>query len=167
MKAASRSACLGAAIFAAAAIVATLVAMLIHGVPHPDRSLSETLAIRLNFSLAAGIAAALSYLVVWRFGWRLRCEPLWGRAFVVGCSTVVIGHLLIGVVYGSLLLIVNVVLPDPPFWARGLNFYVLGMGILVVAYGWYLTLPLGIAAAALVEWLERRRESTAEAKAAE
>mgnify|MGYP003571189166 CR=1 FL=1 len=161
MKAASRNAFLGAAIFAGAAVAAALAAMLIHGVPHPDRSLSETLAIQLNFSLAASIAAALSYFMVWRFGWRLRCEPLLGRALIVGCSTVMIGHLLIGLVYGFLLLVESFVLPDPPLWTRGLNFLVLGMGIFVAAYGWYLTLPLGIAAAALAEWLERRQEATA------
>ncbi|MEO3429169.1 hypothetical protein AAFN88_09955 [Pelagibius sp. CAU 1746] len=161
----SRSVFLGAAIFAGAAVIAVLAAMVLHGIPHSGRSFSEALAIRLTFSLAAGIAAAISYVVVWSFGWRLRCEPLLGRALVAGCSTVVIEHLLIGGSYGFLLLIVNIVLPNPPFWARGLNFSVLGMGILVAAYGWYLTLPLGIAAAAIVEWLERRREAAA-AKAA-
>lgn len=159
MVAASRMTYLGAAIFAGAAAVAALAAMLIHGAPHPDFSLSETIWIRSIWSLAAGISAALSFAAVRRFDWRSRCEPLLGRALVVGCSTVAVAHLLIGVIYSAMLLLVRVTLPDTSFWSGGNFLYgIVGMSVFSAVYGWYVTLPLGIAAAALVELLERRRE---------
>jgi hypothetical protein len=156
----SRPVYLGAVVFASAAVVATLTAMLMHGVPHPDSSLSKVIWIRSTWSLAAGISAALSFAAVSRFDWRLRCEPLLGRALIVGCSTVAVAHLLIGIVYGSMLLLVRATFPETPFWADGDFLYdVIGMSVFPAVYGWYVTLPLGIAAAALVEWLERRREA--------
>jgi hypothetical protein len=69
-------------------------------------------------------------------------------------------------VYGLSVLVAKVVFTDPPFWLSGhVHFAVFGMSLFSVVFGWYVTLPLGIAAAALVESLERRREATA-AKAA-
>jgi hypothetical protein len=134
--------------------------MSVHAIPHPDYSLSEVIGIRSIWSIAAGISAALSFLLVRRFDWRLCCEPLLGRALLVGCSTVAVAHLLIGVVYSSMLLLVRVTLPETPFWAGGDLLYIpVGMSVFSVVFGWYLTLPLGIAAGALIEWLERRREA--------
>jgi hypothetical protein len=167
MAAVSRSTCLGAAIFAGAAVLTALAAMLVHSVPHPDYSISETIWIRSTLSLAAGVSAALSFLMIRRFDWRMRCELLLGRALVVGCSTVAVAHLLIGVVYSSMLLLMRVILPETPFWAGGkLLYHLIGMSFFSVVYSWCFTLPLGIAAAALAEWLERRREAGA-TKAAE
>ena len=166
--AASRITYQGAAIFAGAAVVATLAAMLVHSVPHPDYSLSEAIWIRSTWSLAAGISAALAFLLIRRFDWRLRCEPLLGRALVVGCSTVAVAHLLIGVVFSSILLLARPIFPETPFWAGGdLLFHLIGMSIFSVVYAWYFTLPLGITAAGLVERLERRRDAAGETKAAE
>ncbi|MGF1592289.1 MAG: hypothetical protein ACFCUW_03360 [Kiloniellaceae bacterium] len=134
--------------------------MSMHAVPHPDYSLSEIIGIRSIWSLAAGTSAALSFLLVRRFDWRVRVEPLLGRALVVGIPTVAVAHLLIGVVYSSMLLFVRATFPETPFWAGGDLLYIpLGMSVFSVVFGWYLTLPFGIAAAALVEWLERRSPS--------
>ncbi|WP_340118352.1 hypothetical protein [Pelagibius sp. 7325] len=172
MTAASRMTYLGAAFFAGAAGVAALAAMVVHDVPHPDNSFSETIWVRSFFALAAILSAVVAFFVSRYFDWRLRCEPLFGRAFVVGGSTVVIAHLLIGAVCQVLLGVLNLVWPEQSLFGRGGDLLsALGMSVFSVVYGWYLTLPLGIAAAALVEWLVRRREaaspSSSTAKAAE
>ncbi|WP_420348995.1 hypothetical protein [Pelagibius sp.] len=164
------SAYLGAAVFAGAAVIAALAAMVAHGVPHPDYGLSETIWIRSILCLSAGISAALSFILVRRFNWRLRCEPLWGRALVVCGSTLAVAHLLIGVVFSSMILLVRMTLPETPFWASGEILYDLILtGFLAAVFGWYFTLPGGFAAALLLEWLEMRqsRPPSGRAKAVE
>ena len=168
MKAASGNAYLGAAIFAGAAVVTALAAMLIHDIPHPSRPLSTVWWERAWWSASAGLSAALSFLLVRAFDWRLRLEPLWGRALVVGLSTVAVGHLLIGIVaFGLLHVRALVWFGSSSPAANEVIVFVFGVSVFSVVKGWYFTLPLGIAAAALEEVLERRREAVAEAKAAE
>ncbi len=86
---------------------------------------------------------------------------------VLGCSTVAVGHLLIGIVATVLLEAESLVwsgsASTPP---DALLFSVFGISAFSVVFGWYVTLPLGITAAALVEWLERRREAAAKVMAA-
>ncbi len=85
---------------------------------------------------------------------------------VLGCSTVAVGHLLIGLVATILLEVESLVWSGSASTpSDALLFAVLGISAFSVVFAWYFTLPLGIAAAALMEWLERRREAT-DAKAA-
>jgi len=158
MTAASKYVYWGAAIFAGAAVVAALAATLIHDSPHPSRPLSDVLWFRSWWSASAGLSAALSFALVRAVGRHLGLEPLWGRAAILGLSTVALGHLFVGVVAFVLFLVGSLIWLGPSLWAPNEIFVVvLGVGFFSAVYGRYVTLPLGIAAAAFLEWLERRQ----------
>ena len=164
--AAFRTGYLGAAVFALVAAVGSLIVMLVQFPPYPDTPLLGWVWFVSRASIAAGISAALSFGLLNWMGWRLRRGPLLVRALILGTATVVGSHLLVGSLHGLLVLAESAITTELIF-SFGLATIGQWIGVTVysVLLGVFYTVPLGIAAAVLVEILERRREAT-EAKAA-
>lgn len=159
MTAATRTTYLGAAIFAGAAALAGMLAILVWFPPRPDRELGVWLWLIVRTGIAAGVSAALSFALLNWMGWRLRRGPLPVRAALLGAATVAGSHLLIGVASALLILAEAMVMPH---WSFDFVRDIMMVSFFVSLYSafWLLiTLPVGIAAAGLVEWLEQRRST--------
>jgi len=143
-----------------------MLAMMIWFPLRPDPELAGWLWSIAMTGTAAGISAGLSFGVLNWLGWRLSRGPLLARAALLGCTTVLGSHLLVGLVYALLLLPESFAQPHRKF---DFISYIFSTWVLVSFFSalWmFVTLPLGVAVAMLVEWLERRREAAVKAKAA-
>jgi len=155
MTAASRYTYLGAAIFAGAAVVASLVVLLPFFPPHLDYPLGATVQKLASMSIAAGISAALSFALLNGLGWQPRRNSLMLRATLLGTLVVAGAHLLIGVMIALMALIAAAISPQFEF-SRDVVTVSIVTAVFGVYYGLYITVPLGVAAAILFEWLEQR-----------
>jgi hypothetical protein len=158
MAAASKNFYLGAAIFAGAAALAAALAMLIRFPLRPSHVVLEWLWLIARTGIAAGLSAGLSFGLISWTGFRVRRGLLLWRAALLGTATVFGSHLLVGFVSALLVLPENMLRPYGSFnFTRDIIEASLGASLYSIMLAWHLTLPLGIAAAALVEWLEERR----------
>jgi len=155
MAAASRTTYLGAAIFAVAAVAATLVILPSMSVDLGRENAPATKILPLTMmGSAAGISAALAFWALDRLGWRLRRSAFLMRTTVLGSSTVVASHFLFGAVIALLWSFESAVTSGVI-----LNGDIVLVALAAGAWSFYflpVTLPLGIAAAVFVEWLEGR-----------
>jgi hypothetical protein len=154
--AAFRSAFLGAAIFAGAAVVAGMLAIMLWVPLRPDHDLGDWLWFVVRAGISAAISAALSFVLLKWLGWRLSRRPLLARAALLGSAAVLGSHLLVGLVFALLFLPESFV---QPHWRFDFTSDIVWTSVMVSffsAFWIFVTLPLGVATAFLVESLEAR-----------
>ncbi len=155
---ASRSAYLGAAIFAAAAAAAMFVVLPSISVDlgRVDAPVTKILPLTMMGS-AAGIAAALSFWTFDRLDLRLRRANFLLHSTALVASVVIFAHVLLGPLIAVLWSIEIAVTPGVIL--NGDEVVVALVAGIRSFYFLPVTLPIGIAAAVLAFWLEQRRPS--------
>lgn len=168
MKAASRSTFLGAAIFAGAAAFACFAHFGLLAAEKPAYLSAGGAAMMSQFYLPALSAAVASFALFNWLGSSLPRGPLLLRGLIFGLLVVVVAHLIFGFFFQPFAELVQFITRDNYVinWRQSAESMIL-IGYWTMFYALHITLPTGIAAAVLFEWLQRRQEAVAGAKAAE
>lgn len=168
MAAASRNSYLGAAIFAVAVVVACLFHFGLLATEKPAYLSVAGATFLLQFYLPALPAAVASFALFNWLGWRLPRGPLLLRGLLFGSLVVVVAHLIYGFFFQPFAEVIQVVTRDYYVinWRSSAEMAFFA-GYWTMFHALHITLPIGIAAALLFEWLECRPRSTTEARAVE
>ena len=166
MASVSRSTCLGAVIFAGAVVVACSFHFGLLAAEKPAYLSFVGATFLLQFYLPALPAAVASFALFHWLGWRLPRGPLLLRGLVFGPLVVVVAHLVYGFFFLPFAEGIQIVTRDHYVfnWRSSAEMAIFA-GYLTMFHALHITLPLGVVAALLFEWLEAQNKLATEAKA--